>query len=612
MTPDRPARRLTGAASSIAFHLRAAPVLVGVRLATAVLAGFAPVVGAWTLARLVDALTDGADERNAVLAGVGVATVAAAAAVIQHVSRYLDSEVARRVGLRLQSDLFAAVSRDPGLSRLEDPRFHDRLQLSRVAAQTVPQIFTPALLQSIQALVALIGFFVAMVVVFPAAAVVAAVAIAPSVWAQRRLSRLRSASLAIRSPHERRLLFYATTLTDLRVAKEVRLFDLGEHLRGRLVDEVGAIQETERRVDRRTAVVDSGLAVLAAAVLGGLLVGTVLLVLDGHGTVGQVTLLVASLAGMQAAAAGLVSQAGAVDEGAMLLDHYRAVVEGGAPVQPASGAVEGAVEALQDSVVFHDVWFRYADDQPWVLRGVDLVLRRGECTAIVGVNGAGKSTIAKLLCRLYEPDRGRITWDGTDIATVDVRALRERMSAVFQDFVCWELSAHENVAFGSLAEARRRPESVHEAARSAGVEDLLAGLPAGYDTILSRSFSGEPVGDQDATTGVVLSGGQWQRVAAARAFLRTSSDVLVLDEPSSGLDPVAEADLLSSLVDARRHGTCLVISHRVRAVRGADQVVVLDDGAVIERGTHAELQDAGGSYARWLDVQADALLGGTR
>jgi ATP-binding cassette subfamily B protein len=184
-----------------------------------------------------------------------------------------------------------------------------------------------------------------------------------------------------------------------------------------------------------------------------------------------------------------------------------------------------------------------------------------------------------------------------DLADLDVSALRARIATVFQDFVCYELTARDNIALGALA---AEPAAVPAAAARAGVHDTLAGLPHGYDTMLSRSFA-EPAGQH---SGVLLSGGQWQRVAVARALLRSKADLLILDEPSSGLDAQAEAELHQAL-RAHRHGrTTLLISHRLGSLSDADNIVVLDQGRIVEQGDHERLMLLDGVYARLFRLQA--------
>jgi ATP-binding cassette, subfamily B, bacterial len=258
----------------------------------------------------------------------------------------------------------------------------------------------------------------------------------------------------------------------------------------------------------------------------------------------------------------------------------------------------GAAGQLVRGIEFDDVWFRYADDLPWVLRGVSCVLPAGTAVGLVGLNGAGKSTMIKLLCRLYEPQRGCIRWDGTDIRALEVASLRRRISAVFQDFMAYDFSAADNIGIGSLDRLEDQP-GIQAAARLAGIDDTLRALPHGYQTLLSRIFPADP-GGRTAT----LSGGQWQRIALARAFLRQDADVLILDEPSSGLDAQVEHALHQTLGTLRAGRLSLLISHRLSALASAGLILVLDGGQIKERGTHSELIAAGGGYATLFALQA--------
>jgi ATP-binding cassette subfamily B protein len=269
---------------------------------------------------------------------------------------------------------------------------------------------------------------------------------------------------------------------------------------------------------------------------------------------------------------------------------------------------------LERGIELRGVWFRYSDDHPWVLSGVNLFLPAGQAVALVGRNGSGKSTLVKLLCRLYDPTKGAILWDGVDLRDMDVAELRRRMGAVFQDFMHYDLTAAENIALGDVDALGGAPGSARgygvgdqdrivAAAQLAGVHDMIGALPNGYDTMLSRLFVSEQDKD-DPETGVVLSGGQWQRLALARAFLRDNCDLLILDEPSSGLDAVAEHEVHTRLREHRRGRTSVLISHRLGAVRGAEQIVMLDNGGIVERGTHDELISADGVYAELFRLQS--------
>jgi ATP-binding cassette subfamily B protein len=306
---------------------------------------------------------------------------------------------------------------------------------------------------------------------------------------------------------------------------------------------------------------------------------------------------VAAIAGVQGALAMLTASLANAHAQLLLFEHVLAVVEAGPDLPVAAHPVP--TPALQRGIELRDVWFRYSDAHPWMLAGVNLFFPAGQAIALVGRNGAGKSTLVKLLCRLYDPVKGQILWDGVDLRDLEPADLRRRIGAVFQDFVQYDLTAAENIALGDV-EALGDQERITTAARLAGIHDTIEKLPNGYDTLLSRLFGSA----EEAETGTVLSGGQWQRLALARAFLRDKRDLLILDEPSSGLDAAAEHEVHTRLREHRTRRTSLLISHRLGAVRGADQIVVIDDGVIAEQGTHDELITADGLYAELFRLQA--------
>jgi ATP-binding cassette subfamily B protein len=244
------------------------------------------------------------------------------------------------------------------------------------------------------------------------------------------------------------------------------------------------------------------------------------------------------------------------------------------------------------------VRFAYPFSDQEVLRGLDLVVPAGRSLAIVGANGAGKTTLVKLLCRLYEPTAGSITVDDLPLERLDVAAWRHRVAAIFQDFTQYPFTAADNVGVGSLALMGDR-EAVDAACRRAGASSVIDSLPRGRDTLLSREFS----------DGVELSGGQWQRIALARALLAVAGGarVLVLDEPTANLDVRGEAELFDGFLEMTRGVTTILISHRFSTVRRADRVCVLEDGVISEQGTHDELVALGGTYARMFRAQAESF-----
>jgi ABC-type multidrug transport system fused ATPase/permease subunit len=254
-----------------------------------------------------------------------------------------------------------------------------------------------------------------------------------------------------------------------------------------------------------------------------------------------------------------------------------------------------------DQIRFAGVRFRYPNQPADSLGGVDLVIPAGESLAIVGANGAGKTTLVKLLCRMYEPSAGEITVDGRDLSRVDPAAWRGLVAAIFQDFTGYQLSARDNVAMGA-PELAGDFSRLQEAARRAGALELIESLPRGWDTTLSRQYEG----------GVDLSGGEWQRVALARAMFAVEGGarVLVLDEPTANLDVRAEAELYDRFLEMTAGLTTILISHRFSTVRRAHRIVVLQDGRIVERGSHNELVAAGGTYAHMFRLQAERFAVG--
>jgi ATP-binding cassette subfamily B protein len=426
------------------------------------------------------------------------------------------------------------------------------------------------------------------------------VAAVPTLLAELMLARRRAAVQWTLGPTERREMFYSRLLSSVEGAKEIRLFGLGSFLRGRMITEARTADAARRTVDRREATVHSGLTLLAASVAGCGLVWAVLAARRHELTPGDITMFVAAVAGAQAALTELVGRWAVAHGELLLFDHYVAVLD--APPDLPTPVTPTRLRPLRTGIELRDVWFRYADDHDWVLRGVSLHIPHGQAVGLVGHNGAGKSTLVKLLCRFYDPTRGSIHWDDTDIRDVPVEELRARISGVFQDYMQYELSAAENIALGDLS-ALGNHSRIASAARRAGMHDVLTALPRGYDTLLSRMFfEGDDVDGGDL--GVHLSGGQWQRLAVARALLCDQGDLMILDEPSAGLDAQAEHDLHVELRAHRQDRTSLLVSHRLGAIRGADVIVVLSDGVITETGDHTTLMARRGTYADLFTIQA--------
>ncbi|MEV8374239.1 ABC transporter ATP-binding protein [Kribbella sp. NPDC056861] len=584
-------------------------------LGITVLTGLLPVASVWFLKRLLDHLVLGGG--GVPWSGIGLVAIGLVAALLPPAQRYLHNEVGRRTGRRALSDLYLATGRLAGLARMEDPEFRDRLRMAQQAGRSGPAQTVDGTLAVGQSLITLIGLVVVLVAVSPALALLAVVGGLPSLIAQLRLSRSRAAMMWRISPVERREMFYAELQTELPAAKELRLLNLGEFFRLRMLSELGRADTERRALDRTELSGQVLLGILSALVSGAGVVWAIIAAGNGQLSVGDVSAFVAALAGVLAGTGALVGQLGFLNQSLITHEHYRAVIT----VEPdlVLPSVARPVPVLRTAIELRDVWFRYGPDQPWVLRGVDLTVRAGESLALVGLNGAGKSTLVKLLCRFYDPDRGTICWDGQDLRELSVESLRDRIGAVFQDFMTYELSVADNIGIGDLPARTDEPRIVAAADR-AGLDEMIRALPRQYRTLLSRNFfdtgdepghdgdgEGETDDDADGSSGrgTMLSGGQSQRLALARAFMRDRRDLLILDEPSSGLDAEAEHRIHHGLREHRAGGTSVLISHRLGAVRDADRIVVLTDGRVVEEGSHLELIQAEGEYARLFGLQSE-------
>lgn len=593
--------------AAVGLAWRAAPVVLVAQVALAAATAVLPVLIAWLTKLVIDALVVGAATLGPLLRLAAALVLAGLLlALLPRVQAFFDQEAGRAIALRAQERLYAAVGRFAGLARFENPEALDRLRMAQQqGGQSPAEVVAAGIVLGAGAITTL-GFLGSLLLISPGMAVVVLVAAVPAVAAQLGLSRRRAAMLWSISPVERREFFFTTLLADLKAAKEIRLFGAGGFLRARMVAERRVADTAKRRMDLRELRTQGGLSTLSAVVAGGGLVWAIVAAHRGTITAGDVTMLVAAVGGVQGALAQITMAVSGAHHELLLFGHFLAVLRAGpdlpSPRQPVSAP------PLRHGIELRDVWFRYSDEHPWVLAGVNLVIPAGQAVALVGRNGAGKSTLVKLLCRFYDPVKGAIFWDGVDLRETDVADLRRRVGAVFQDFMQYDLSAAENIAIGDI-EAMADRERVVAAARRAGVHSTLAELPGGYDTMLSRVFFSERDKD-DPETGVVLSGGQWQRLALARAFVRDERDLLILDEPSSGLDAVAEHEVHTRLREHRGGRTSVLISHRLGAVRGADQIVVLADGVIAETGTHDELVEACGVYAELFRLQAAGYQAG--
>lgn len=594
------------APAALSLAWRSAPRLIAVYVGLALIGGIFPVAASWLLKMIIDHLAAGSSSAALIGLTVCLAMAGIGQGAIVHVNEYVNSETQRRIGRNSQVELFSAVNRFGGIAPFEDPDFLDKIRLAKHSGSSAPHQVINSLINFLRAAITITGFLGSLLVLGPLMALFVSLFAAPVLAAEISLSNRRGIMLWAISPAERREIFYDQLLTTPEAAKEVRLFGIGDFLLGRMRQERETADGAKRTMDLREARIQSTLAVLAACVSGVGLLWAVYQTRSGSLSIGDISIFVAAVAGVQSSLAQSASAAGGVHQALISYEYYRAVTTSESDVFVPE--VPQVLSGLQDSIEFKNVWFRYSDEHPWILEGVNLKIVAGQSLGIVGLNGAGKSTLIKLLCRFYDPTEGVILWDGTDTRQADVVHLREHMSVVFQDFMQFDMTVRENIGLGDL-DALEDDERIIAAARRAGVSDAINALPKGYDTLLTRMFFAGA--DNEAPeVGVHLSGGQQQRLALARSFVRAQRDLLILDEPSSGLDAEAEYEIHSSLRKFRQGKTSLLVSHRLGSLRDSDRIVVLSDGRILEDGTHSELMRIDGEYSRLFQIQASGYQEG--
>jgi ATP-binding cassette subfamily B protein len=583
-----------------ARHVRMTLALVwrSSRLMTVALAvltlvgGLVPLGVAYTGKRIVDAVV--AHDRRATLVWVLVELgLVVALAVVQRGLGLVRSVLGLRLGVDINVTILEkALGLD--LSYFEDSEFYDKLTRARREASSRPIALVTESFGLVQSIITLAGY-AALLLRFSSWAVLAlCLATVPATVAEMRYSKLAFKIRNWRSPESRRLLYLEYVLANDEHAKEVKLFGLGPTLLERYKTLSEEFYEEDRRLYVKRAVWTQVLSLVGTGTFYGAYAAMAIMTAAGLLTLGNMTMYVLAFRQGQQAFQSALGAIGSMYEHNLymsnLWEYLRLAEESSPPAAPSPSTSTSA----STGIVFDDIGFKYPGKDAWALRHVSLAIPPGESLALVGDNGAGKTTLVKLLTRLYEPTEGRILLDGRDLREWEPTALRKRFGVLFQDFNQYQLKVRENVGLGSVDHLEDEPR-IERAVESGGAREVVTALKGGLDAALGRWF-------QDGTE---LSGGQWQKIALARAFMREEADILVLDEPTSSLDAEAEHAVFERFRALARGRTTIVISHRFPTVRMAHSIVVLDHGTVVERGTHDELVARGGKYARMFALQAE-------
>jgi ATP-binding cassette subfamily B protein len=476
------------------------------------------------------------------------------------------------------------------LKHFESPEYQDRLERARRQAAGRNALLSQMFGQA-QDMITIATLVVGLFVYAPWLILLLPLSFVPAVLGESRFNTLSYFLSRWRTPERRQLEYIRHVGASAETAKEIKLFNLGGFLVERFRKLATAIFLENRKLAVRRALWGTLFAAISTLTYYGAYAFIVWQTITGAFSIGDLVFLSGSFLNLnnlfQKILLGFTQIAGQslyLDD---LFSFFEIQPEITEPAHP-----KPFPRPVQTGFVFENVGFRYPETETWAVRNLNLTLRAGETLALVGENGAGKTTIVKLLTRLYEPDEGRITVDGIDLREIPLEDLHDNTGVIFQDFIRYSLTAAENIGVGRVEAREDRPRIEAAAARSLA-DAVIGRLALGYEQPLGRLFN----------KGRDLSGGEWQKVAIARAYMR-DAQLIILDEPTAALDAKAEAEVFARFKGLAHGKTALIISHRFSTVRMADHILVLDGGRIVESGTHAELVARSGLYAELFELQA--------
>ena len=563
-----------------------------------ILAGILPSGVAWVGARIVDsvywatrALANGQEMSIMptvwwVVAEAGILVlITAAHRGITLCQALLKAQLAHRVNVLI---LEKALTLD--LTHFEDSEFYDKLTRARREASSRPLSLVMRTSGLFQNALQISSFAVLLAGFSPWAVFILLFGGLPAFFAETKFSGDAFRLFRWRAPETRMQTYLETAIAREDHVKEVKLFDLGKLFLGRYKGIYEGLYEKDRNLTIRREGWGLAFTMISIGALYSAYAWCAIEAARGLISLGDMTMYIMLFRQGQAAVTASLGNVGGMYEDNLYLSTLYEYLE--VQVEPTKGTAVSGPDP-EAGVQFENVEFRYPGAEKPAITGINLQIKRGQSLALVGENGSGKTTLIKLLTRLYKPTYGRVLLDGRDLQEWDTEVLRRRVGVIFQDFVRYQLIVGENIGAGDVRDFENR-ERWEDAATQGKAKPFIDEMPNGYETQLGKWFK----------EGRELSGGQWQKIALSRAFMRQDADILVLDEPTAAMDAAAEAEVFEHFRSLMGKKIGIVISHRFSTVRMADEIVVLDQGHIVERGGHDTLMQQDGIYAKLFTLQA--------
>jgi len=573
---------------------RSGPLVVSLGLLFRLFSALLPIALLWVAKLIIDLIVQTVTAHAAVqprlwwlvAAEFGLAI---AAGLLARLIDYFDSLLADKYTRHVSIEVMKHASQ-LDLIAYEDPVFYDRLERARVQA-TDRLGMIQSIGRLVQQVITTVSLSISILVFSPWLLLLLVIGVIPAFVGESHFALLGYAKNFRQTPVRRQLDYLRVLGGSREAAKELKLFGLRKFLIDRFTTLSDQIYGENVLLARRRLVAGAGLSVIGTAGYYAAYVLVVWRTVTGDLTIGSLTFLSGAILQASSNIQQIFSTLSSIADQALFLTDLLAFFRMEATIRSKPNALP-APRPIRRGFEFRNVSFRYPGSSRMVLENLNLELRPAERVALIGENGQGKTTIVKLMTRLYDPVEGQVLLDGIDLREYDLDDLYSEIGVIFQDFMRYEMTARENIAVGRIESAENAP-LLYSAAQKAMADDVIGRLPAGYEQMLGRRFDG----------GVDLSGGEWQKVALARAYLR-DAQVLILDEPTAALDARSEYEVFRRFAELTAGKLALFISHRFSTVRMADRIIVLDQGKVVEDGNHDELCRLGGRYSEMFELQA--------